>query len=389
MPQHLAVGLALGCGAAADPAHRAVGPVHLEFLHPGLQRHARCVDAGHHRRAVCQVHTAQQAAGVGRQFVGAHAEQRHAALADVGEAAEAVVGALELEQRARHMRCDLAQPLGGRRSGGFRLQPARDVGLHTHHAQRRAISDPVDDAPALMQPAPAAIGRTGAVDVLVVIGLAGGMAQVGLVVGGEVVGVDQGVPVLLGATAGGGRVAELRKAFVDVAEPVAGDVPLPHHGAGAVQGRAHQGTAGGHLGHGQRLQVGLAALHQGGQGVGDDLQRGRRRHGQQVGTRMQAQAPQRCAQSAQWQGQRAVVCVAGLAAGRAVQPCTASAGLAQIGQQRGHRVGGVVTVEQGQQRTMRDGQHAVGWKQRDRGHRRRPSKRRGQCAWSFSPALSR
>ena len=198
-----------------------------------------------------------------------HAEQRHAALADVGEAAEAVVATLELEQRAGHMRGDLAQPLGGGARGRLGLALGSDIGLHAHHAQRRTAGRPFDDAAALMQPAPVAVGSAGAVAVAVVVGLASGMAQIGLVVGVAVVGVDQRIPVLLAAAARIARVAQLLEAFVDVAQPIAGDVPLPHERTRAAQRSTHQraaaGVARGDLGP----AGGAAAQQQCSHGVGD------------------------------------------------------------------------------------------------------------------------
>ena len=71
------------------------------------------------------------------------------------------------------------------------------------------------------------------------------MAQVGLVVGGHVVRVDQPVPVLLGAADFVRAIAQLLQPFVDVAEPVGIDVPFPDEGAAALQRAAdHLDVAG-------------------------------------------------------------------------------------------------------------------------------------------------
>ena len=103
---------------------------------------------------------------------------------------------------------DAAQSRHGGRGLGLESPALGDVGLGAEHPARPAVGMPLDDAPALLEPAPAAVGRAGpVVACLVCVGLAAGMALVGVVVGGPVIGMDQGIPILLGvrATAAGSR----------------------------------------------------------------------------------------------------------------------------------------------------------------------------------------
>ena len=95
---------------------------------------------------------------------------------------------------------------------------------------------PLDDTrPTLLVPAPLAVARADTVSMLVDIRLAARVAQIGLMVGAELVGVDQAVPVGLRAASSEASVAQLLQAFIDIAQVVVWMLHLPDEGAGATQ----------------------------------------------------------------------------------------------------------------------------------------------------------
>ena len=153
---------------------------------------------------------------------------------------------LELVEDARHVQGDAFQPRRRLRGGVLALALLADVGLRADHAPRPAVGVPFDDAAAFLVPAPAAVAGADAVGVFVVLGLAARVAQVGLVVAGQrrPGGSGGSSPPACGPMSLR-VVAQLLQAVVDVAEPVAVDVPFPDEGAAALQRAAdHLDVAG-------------------------------------------------------------------------------------------------------------------------------------------------
>jgi hypothetical protein len=316
-PGRRAVGLAARRGRAAHPALLAIGAPDREIGAPhGAVAHRRA-DAVGHALAVFRLDQPEQLCRIGHQRLGSQTEQGFATVADVGEAGPRAVGDQELVEHTGHVARDQLQAHVGARRPGLEFAQARDVGLRAQHAARAAVGRPVDDAAALVHPMPLAVGAARAVDVLVTFGLAARMALVGGLVGLEVVGVDQAVPVFLGRRQRARRVAQHRIALVEVSQLVAGRIPLPHEGACTAQGGAQRLG----LGPRQRRAATARQAEQGGGGLAQGLEiggavavgRGQAQHAQALGQVIQGQPPQaiglpgrtRVLQAARQVGQRA------------------------------------------------------------------------------------
>jgi hypothetical protein len=188
----------------------------------------------------------------------------------------------ELVEHARHVARDQRQPLAVGQRLLLEFAPFGDVGLGAEHAPRRAVDGAVDDAAALVQPVPAAVGAAGAVDVLVLFGQALRVAQVGGVVVGAVVRVDQQVPLVLGRREPVPGIAQHLEALVDVGQLVGLRPPLPDEGAGAAQRLAQQRAAA--VGY-----VARACAQRGERGRGFHQRLERRRQRVVVGAGLEAQ----------------------------------------------------------------------------------------------------
>ncbi len=197
----------------------------------------------------------QQVADHREQVVAGLVDQAHL-LALRGQAGQRGVGAEQLRE-AQHRVERRAQLVADAREehrlgavgrlGGeavalrlLELAQQRRVGLRAEHAPGAPEPIPFDDAAALLDPAPVAVGGAGAVDGAVHRLGAAHVGVVGLVDDGPVVGMHQAIPVGLRVAQRVARVAEDQLALVDVAQHVGLEIPFPHVGAGLVHGGALQ-----------------------------------------------------------------------------------------------------------------------------------------------------